>query len=276
MDNRLFGKTILIGREPVNGRLLVSMKHNGKNYFAPIGQPGSVSGGLSRCIPGEDKAHCRLQIDMKGNMTLENAKAENVTFVDGTQIMKKHIDEGSIIEMGQYKYQVSVAEVLKTLTLIANQVIGGGSAVKSGGGASENVPTFSIDHLKAVYDEFHDKQMEIKYRQRNLNQRRGADIHHQQRRRVAHIGRQPHGDRRYNRAFLRGSCRYNLCFLYGLQRQEHRRTRQADRRVPTQVCVSEPAVPPLPRRETVQPAQTGQRLRLLQVSFREVERAMKV
>ena len=174
MDNRLFGKTILIGREPVNGRLLVSMKHNGKNYFAPIGQPGSVSGGVSRCIPSEDKAHCRLQIDMKGDMTLENAKAENVTFVDGTQIMKKHIDEGSIIEMGQYKYQVSVAEVLKTLTLIANQVIGGGSAVKSGGGASENVPTFSIDHLKAVYDEFHDKQMEIKYRQRNLNLLRGV------------------------------------------------------------------------------------------------------
>ena len=88
--------------------------------------------------------------------------------------MKKHIDEGSIIEMGQYKYQVSVAEVLKTLTLIANQVIGCGSAVKSGGGAPENVPTFSIDHLKAVYDEFHDKQMEIKYRQRNLNLLRGV------------------------------------------------------------------------------------------------------
>ena len=33
MDERLFGKTILIGREPINNRLLVSLNHNGKNYL---------------------------------------------------------------------------------------------------------------------------------------------------------------------------------------------------------------------------------------------------
>ena len=87
MDERLFGKTILIGREPINNRLLVSLNHNGKNYFAPIGQPGCVPDCVSRCIPNENKAHCRLNIDPTGTMTIENVKAENITFVDGTQIM---------------------------------------------------------------------------------------------------------------------------------------------------------------------------------------------
>ena len=50
MDERLFGKTILIGREPINNRLLVSLNHNGKNYFAPIGQLGFEVAGVESSI----------------------------------------------------------------------------------------------------------------------------------------------------------------------------------------------------------------------------------
>lgn len=162
MDNRLFGKTILIGREPVNNRLLISLNVNGKNYFAPIGQPGSVSGGVSRCIPNENKAHCRLQIDANGVMTLENAKPENVTFIDGTQIMKKRVGENCTVEMGQYKYRVSMAEIINTATLIADKTIK----------KEVVVPEFDIRPLKAVYDDYHEKQLALKIRQRNLNLKR--------------------------------------------------------------------------------------------------------
>lgn len=171
MDNRLYGKTILIGREPVNNRLLVALTVNCKHYFAPIGQQGSVSGGVSRCIPGEGKAHCRLTVDLKGGMTLENAKPENVTFVDGAQIMAKHVGEGSIVEMGQYKYQVAMADIVKTLDLIAAKVFGPAQQPAAGGGTKPagTEKAFDLRPLKAVYDDFHDRQMEIKYRQRNLN-----------------------------------------------------------------------------------------------------------
>ena len=163
MDNTLFGKTILVGREPVNGRLLVSVNINGKNCFAPIGQPGSVSGGVSRCIPNEGKAHCRLTVDMKGGITLENAKPENVTYVDGTPVMKKHVGENSIVEMGQYRYQVPVGEVLKCAALIVEKVAGK---------QPKPQPEFSIKPLKAVYDNYHSRQMDMRIRQRNLNLKR--------------------------------------------------------------------------------------------------------
>ena len=162
MDERLFGKTILIGREPINNRLLVSLNHNGKNYFAPIGQLGCVPDCVSRCIPNENKAHCRLNIDPTGTMTIENVKAENITFVDGTQIMKKRVAESNVVEMGKYKHKVTVAEIINAATLIAAKVI-----------PDNVVKEFDIRPLKEVYADYHQKQLDIRIRQRNLNLMRG-------------------------------------------------------------------------------------------------------
>ena len=137
MDERLFGKTILIGREPINNRLLVSLNHNGKNYLAQIGQQGCVPDCVSRCIPNENKAHCRLNIDPTGTMTIENVKAENITFVDGTQIMKKRVAESNVVEMGKYKHKVTVAEIINAATLIAAKVIPGQANNVNGAAANE-------------------------------------------------------------------------------------------------------------------------------------------
>ena len=163
MDKTLFGKTLLIGREPVNNRLLISLCLNGKNYFAPIGQPGSVASCVSRCIPGEGKAHCRMCIDLAGNISVENVKPENITYADGVQIMKKRVHESSVIEMGKLKYQVSVAEILNAAALIAKKVMPP---------VAEPPKEYDIRPLKAVYDDFHQRQLDLRIRQRNLNLKR--------------------------------------------------------------------------------------------------------
>ena len=147
MDERLFGKTILIGREPINNRLLVSLNHNGKNYLAQIGQQGCVPDCVSRCIPNENKAHCRLNIDPTGTMTIENVKAENITFVDGTQIMKKRVAESNVVEMGKYKHKVTVAEIINAATLIAAKVIPGQTNNVNGAAANAPVKEFDIRRL---------------------------------------------------------------------------------------------------------------------------------
>ena len=173
MDERLFGKTILIGREPINNRLLVSLNHNGKNYLAQIGQQGCVPDCVSRCIPNENKAHCRLNIDPTGTMTIENVKAENITFVDGTQIMKKRVAESNVVEMGKYKHKVTVAEIINAATLIAAKVIPGQTNNVNGAAANAPVKEFDIRPLKEVYADYHQKQLDIRIRQRNLNLMRG-------------------------------------------------------------------------------------------------------
>ena len=69
---QLKGKTILIGKEPSQGRLLVALPGSGKS--AAIGLPGSVPASVSRCRPAEGIAHAKISIDQSGNIILTNLK----------------------------------------------------------------------------------------------------------------------------------------------------------------------------------------------------------
>lgn len=124
MDNRLYGKTILVGKEAQQSRLLIAININGKYYMAPYGNAGSVDNGVSRCIPDMQKGHCLINIDAMGNMTVQNLKDVNVTFVNGMQIMKKAVKVNDIIEMGKFHYKVALSLIIDVATKILLQVCG--------------------------------------------------------------------------------------------------------------------------------------------------------
>lgn len=176
MDKRLYGKSILIGKEPQNGRLLIALNINNKNYMATFGEMGSVNNGVSRCMPDLQKGHCRLAIDMAGHMTVQNLKEQNVTFVNGMQIVSKAVQESSIIEMGQYRYAVGVADIIGVAGKMVAHVCGapaqpqGAAAYPKGQQAAPKapVPAYDLRPLRKVWDDYHDKTQAIRIRQKKL------------------------------------------------------------------------------------------------------------
>lgn len=157
MDS-LKGKTILIGKEPGQGRLLVAVQGNGKS--AAIGAPGCVPGCVSRCKPAEGVAHAKLTVDNSGAMTLTNMKEQNVTYVNGSEIVSKRVTSTNSVELGKDRFSINLPTVIET----AKKII----AVSGPAPAPQPQPArkFNISHLEGVWNAMHDKQLEIKQRQR--------------------------------------------------------------------------------------------------------------
>ena len=109
---RLKGKTILIGKEPGQGRLLVAIQGNGKS--AAIGAPGSVPACVSRCKPSEGVAHAKITVDQTGNMTITNMKPQNVTFVNGSEIASKRVSSSNTVELGKDRFSINLPVVIET------------------------------------------------------------------------------------------------------------------------------------------------------------------
>lgn len=145
--DRLKGKTILIGRESVSERLLVAVSGNEKT--AAIGSSGSVPKCVSRYKPAEGVAHAKISIDLSGNMTLTNMQSQNVTFVNGSEILSKRVTTSDTIELGKERFRVNLPMIIET--------------------AKNLIPfskKFNISHLKVVWNDFHDRSLEIKKRQK--------------------------------------------------------------------------------------------------------------
>lgn len=133
--DRLKGKTILIGKEPESGRLLIFIP-GGKG--ASIGAPGSVPQCVSRCKPKEGVAHAKIMVDQNGNMTLTNMKSQNVTYVNGSEIASKHITTSSNVELGKDRFKLNLPTVIEC----AKRLVG------------PKVETFDISHLKHIWDDY--------------------------------------------------------------------------------------------------------------------------
>ena len=155
----LKGKTILVGKEPSNGRLFVSVRINGQPKTAAIGEMNSVPNCVSRCKPAENTAHCKIEVDNSGSIIVTNLKPQNVTYVNGVEIASKKVNQNGMIELGKDHYPVSVDTIIQTASKIVLSVC-------------PPPPTspeeYSIKHLKLVWDEYNGKLREIKIRQRNI------------------------------------------------------------------------------------------------------------
>lgn len=145
----LEGKTILIGKEPGSGRLLVAVKGVGT---VTIGPDGCVPASVSRCKPAEDAGHCRLSIDQNSVMTLTNLKPQNVTYVNGMEIITKRVTADSNITLGKDRYAVDLNTVLEAARKLVKQ--------------KKPTEALSIKHLEEVWNAYEHMMEEIAEKQR--------------------------------------------------------------------------------------------------------------
>lgn len=133
MNSNLYGKTILIGRQPSTGKLMISVGGNG----GCLANAGQVPASVSRCKPAEGVAHCSIAVDRSGGMTLHNMKPQNITCVDGTAIASKRITQDDKVTLGKDNYPVNIAAILNAATALA-----------------PSQQSYSIRHLEKVWDDY--------------------------------------------------------------------------------------------------------------------------
>lgn len=176
------GKTIFIGRNPSQGNLLVAVDDGNK---ATIGKPGSVAASVSRCKPEEGKAHIKIETDSSGYLVLTNLKSENVTFVNGKEVVSKRILPADTVELGNDRYKINLPVIIETVNKLSGLA---GAAQKhegekpssdSKGGANESgqpSKKFNIVHLKKIWDDYEAELEAITQRQQDLGKKRMLPI----------------------------------------------------------------------------------------------------
>ncbi|MCI7119103.1 MAG: FHA domain-containing protein [Prevotella sp.] len=130
---------IIIGREEGVRRLHCIVE--GREFN--VGQAGSVPLSVSR-------RHCKISVN-GSNISIENIKAQNVTFVDGNQIYSKVIAPTSRVQLGEENFLVPLQQILQLAGASTNNV---GDTIKG-------TPTFSLKPMKEVWKEYDKRRMEI-------------------------------------------------------------------------------------------------------------------
>lgn len=161
IPDSLKGKEIFVGRESGTDRLLVYLSINGQVKVFKLGNPGSVPKSVSRAIPNQNKAHLSIKIDDNGHIIVTNLKPENVTFVNGSQIVSKRILENDKIELGVDRFQLP----LNVLIQSAQKVF---QSAEPNAVSKPEVKTFNISHLEKVWNDYHEGDLAIKDKQHKM------------------------------------------------------------------------------------------------------------
>lgn len=160
--DRLKNKTILIGKEPSNGQLLIYIPEIKK--YGVIGNPGTVPNSVSRCKIQEGIAHAKIFVDQNGNMTLTNIKPQNTTYVNGSEIIAKRISASNTVELGKDHYLINVSMVLE----LANKLVGSIPPPPP--------PPLDISHLGKVWKNYESEMDRIAIAQQELQKKRMMPI----------------------------------------------------------------------------------------------------
>lgn len=147
--------TVLIGKDPINGRLLVSVTANGNTKTATIGEVGSVNNSVSRCYPEKNIAHCKIVVDSKGEMTIFNMKPRNVTYVNDVEILSKKLKPGCSIKLGKSRFPIDLGQILKIVQTIIQ-------------GMSQIPQEYSTSSLEEVWADYQRAQRNIQEHQRKI------------------------------------------------------------------------------------------------------------
>ncbi len=130
---------IVIGRE--EGARRLHCIAGGREFN--VGQAGTVPLSVSR-------RHCKITVN-GGNITIENIKAQNVTYVDGNQIFCKRISPASRVQLGEEQFLVPLQQILQMV----------GVSPVSVNAPQNEVPTYSLKPLENVWKEYDDRRMKI-------------------------------------------------------------------------------------------------------------------
>ena len=118
--------------------------------------------------PTVSREHCWLTDNGDGTWTLQNKSAQG-TFVDGKQVLKTKVTPDTYIKLSDTT-TVKVADLLP----VQQKAVPTPKPAPSTNNKPQEMPTYSIKHLKYVWEEYHNRQMEIKNRQRSINLLRSA------------------------------------------------------------------------------------------------------
>ncbi len=172
--DRLRGRTILIGRSPDDGRLCVGVLTSGHPKVAKVNVQVPVPACVSRCKPAEGTAHCSVQVDQSGNMTLTNMKPGNATYVDGLKVVSKRVSRDSSVSLGKDRYPLDLGLVLDA----AMGMLDGASsrAGAPGQGPAAQGKQYGISHLGKVWDEYEGTMADIQRLQEERGRKRMLPI----------------------------------------------------------------------------------------------------
>ncbi len=147
----LKNKSVYIGRHPEKPCLTAAIEIDGKMKQLVIDSNVVIPNSVSRCNAAQRVAHCRVDIDANGELTIHNLKDANVTYVDGVAVISKHITAQSKVGLGKDCFAIDVNSIL--------------TSIKSALGVS-------LTPLKSVWDEYKAELDRIAKRQQELNRRR--------------------------------------------------------------------------------------------------------
>ncbi|MDE6295033.1 MAG: FHA domain-containing protein [Muribaculaceae bacterium] len=177
MEN-LKGKQILIGKEIKNGRLQIAVV----GYPSPLalGTMNCVPNSVSRCRINEQIAHARLNVEQSGALILRNLKPQNVTFVNGSEIISKRVNPSDNIELGADHFSVSIEMILKAAETIVSRTQNNNStgsfqnqyhAAENKSRNSSQTKKFGISHLEKVWNQY-EEEMDRIVREQQKNAKR--------------------------------------------------------------------------------------------------------
>lgn len=139
---------LLIGREADTNQLAVMA--DGKPFRIDVG--ASVPNTVSRCLPAEHTAHCRISVSTEKGMRIENLNPRNATYVNGAIVNSCRISGSSRIELGPDLFRIDLHKILKAVGYN---------------------PEYSIRHLKQIWDDYDQALLNLQLeQQKNQNRQR--------------------------------------------------------------------------------------------------------
>ena len=133
-----------IGREPTCNRLCVK----GGNKVILFGNDSDVPATVS-------ELHCQLTVHTDGRLQLKNLKSYNYTFVNDNMISNVFVSEDDNIFLGSDQWKMDFKAVIARLR-------------HDGLIAPQPVQPYEASHLKNIYDDYNQKILAAKIRERKL------------------------------------------------------------------------------------------------------------
>ena len=128
----------IIGRDAKTSKLQVVDAKTGTVKL--YGQAGSVPKDVSR-------QHCEIKVSDSGQISVKNLKAENITYVNGLEVLAKNISKTDTLQIGRSRFTVDLSTILNS-----------------------QVPKMvDIRPLKRIWEEYHEEENQLGIKERRLN-----------------------------------------------------------------------------------------------------------
>ena len=129
---------LTIGRDAKTSKLQVVDAKTGTVKL--YGQAGSVPMDVSR-------QHCEIKVSDSGQISVKNLKAENITYVNGLEVLAKNISKTDTLQIGRSRFTVDLSTILNS-----------------------QVPKMvDIRPLKRIWEEYHEEENQLGIKERRLN-----------------------------------------------------------------------------------------------------------